>query len=416
MESYRNGVMYLDHVSLEMLAEQYGTPLYVYSKRKIEKNVRMIQQGLQSSQHLMCFPLRANQSLGILSIFKQLGTGFVVGTVEELRKVLKLGADPQKITVSGVGKTKELISQAIANNVYCIHAESWQELERIEQLGREGNKVVPVGVRINPEVDAHVHPNLATALPGSRYGFPLREAESACMRVFASRSMELLGVKYHLGSQVLVFEPFLEALEKIMDVVDKLDSKGVTMKHVDVGGGIGVPRRHTDDVPGLDSWIRRIAEPIERRGLRVVCEPGRCVILDAGLLLTRVEYIKKAAGRNYLIVDASLSELVTPALYDSYHEIRSVSEGVGQRPQRYDVVGPGTGPAETFGVARYLPMMEQGALLAILTTGAYGSCLSSNFASRNLVMEIVVDGPAYAIIRERQTLEQQVANERFFKD
>ncbi|KAK8776121.1 diaminopimelate decarboxylase-like [Amblyomma americanum] len=415
MESYRNGVLHVDHVSLASLADRYQTPFYVYSKRKIEENLRTVLEGLKYPQHIICYPVRSNYSLGIISIFKQLGTGFVVSNVEELRRVLKIGGDPKKVVLAGPGKTRAAISQAIANDVLCIHAESWQELERIEEIARASNKVVPVGIRVNPEVDARAHPHLATSMVESKYGFPLQEAEDACVRVHLSRFMELVGVKYHLGSQVLVFEPFVEASDKIVGLVDSLKGKGIVLKHVDIGGGIGVPLRVNDDVPGPVAWIRHLTEPVEKRELRVICEPGRLLISNAAVLVTRVEYVKKTASKNYLIVDAGLSDLVTPVLCESYHDIRNVRDGPTKRTELYDIVGPGSGPAETFGLGRYLPATEQGDVLAILTVGAYGFCMSSNFASRNHAMEIVVDGPTYAIIRERQTLEQQVVNERFFK-
>lgn len=415
MESYRNGILHVDHVSLASLADRYQTPFYVYSKRKIEENVRTVLEGLQSPQHIICYPVRANYSLGIISIFKQLGTGFVVSNVEELRRVLKIGGDPKKVVFAGPGKSRAAISQAIANDVLCIHAESWQELDRIEEIARASDKVAPVGIRVNPEVDARAHPHLATSLVDSKYGFPLQEAEDACMRVHLSTSMELVGIKYHLGSQVIVFQPFLEASDKIVALVDRLKGKGIVLKHVDIGGGIGVPLLVSDDVPGPVAWVRHLTEPIEKRQLLAICEPGRLLMANTAVLLTRVEYVKKTASKNYLIVDAGLSDMVTPMLCDSYHDIRNVRDGPSKRLELYDIVGPGSGPAEYFGLGRHLPATEQGDFLAILTVGAYGFCMSSNFASRNHVMEIVVDGPTYAVIRERQTLEQQVVNEKFFK-
>lgn len=415
MDTYRHGVLHMDHVSLENLVASFHTPFYVYSKRRIEENVRSIQEGLHYSNNLLCYSVNANYSLGILNVFAHLGTGFEVASLEELERVIKVGGDAQKIVLSGPGKSMECIMAAITHNIYCIHAESWQELDRIEVIARTKQKVVPVGIRVNPVIDAGVHAYLAVGHEDSKFGFSSSEAESAFVRVHKSQFMKIIGISYHVGSQILAIEPFLVASRTILKIVDNLKAKGVTLLHVDIGGGFGVPHRQTDDIPCLASWVRQIAAPFEKRGLRVLCEPGRGTIADAGVLITRVEYVKKNGDKTFLIVDAGMNDFMRPALYGAYHEVKAVREGVGNRSEKYDIVGPICECGDFFAKGRCLPQTAQGDVLAIMTAGAYGFAMSSNYNSRNQLREVLVDGPKVYVIREPQTLEQQIVNERLVK-
>ncbi|CAN7992875.1 unnamed protein product [Ixodes hexagonus] len=412
MDSYRNGRLFLDHVSLDDLASKYQTPFYAYSKRRIEKNVRRVQEALDSANHLFCYPLEINFSLGILKILCQLGAGFSARNSEELQRVLKVGGDTRKIIFAGPGKSRESIAAAIAHNVYCIHAESWQELERIEEMAREAKKVTPVGLRINPEVEAGAHPYLAYGATGSKFGLSFQEVMGAFRRVSTSPFMEVTGIGYDVGSQILTLDPFLEASAKIMTLVDRLKGEGILMKHVDVGGGTGVPYMRTGDMPSLMTWIRHVSIPVQKRGIRVICEPGRSTLADVGVLVTRVEYVKNSGGKRFLVVDAGMNDFIRTPMYGSQHTIKTVREGVGARTERYDVVGPISECADFFARGREPPATSQGDLLAIVDVGAYGFAMSSNYNSRNLLPENLVDGPNEMLIRKRQTLEQQIENER----
>lgn len=411
MAVYTRGTLHVEEVPLEALASQYATPFYVYSKHKILSNLRRIQEGLLYSSHLVCYPVKANFNQGILSMLKRNGIGFDVASTEELQRLLFLGADPQKIVFSGPGKSKQDIAAAISEKVYCIHAESWQEVERIEEMSRSAEAVPVVGIRVNPDVDSKSHPHVATGVGGSKFGFPMEEAVEAFTRIRNSPFLEVGGVHYHIGSQVLSLQPFLRASEQVAALVEELYGKRIKLRHVDVGGGIGVPYRPTDVAPDLTLWLRMIAQPYEAQDLRVICEPGRALVAESGILLTRVEYVKKVRGKTYIICDAGMNDFIRPALYDAFHEVKPLLEGYGKPTAQYDIVGPICECADFIGKERTLPVCKQGDVLAVMNVGAYGSCMASNYNSRNLPLEILVDGKKSAAIRNKQTIEQQIANE-----
>ncbi|UYV82925.1 lysA [Cordylochernes scorpioides] len=382
------------------LASRYGTPSYVYSQAGILANLAAYKRGLDSSSSLLCFPVKSNGTLAILDLLHRNGSGFDVASLYELKKALYIGALPENIVFTGVGKSTEELKEGLDVGILAFHIESWQELDRLEESGT-CYKTVPVSIRVNPAVTANTHPYVATGDKNQKFGVPYDEVEEMFQRIKASSNLEAKGIAYHVGSQILNLEPFLEARDKILKIVDSLRNKGITLEYVDVGGGIGIPYQDEDPRPDVENWVREIVRPIVDRRMRVIMEPGRSVLAEAGVLLTRVEYVKPGAEDGF-------TELLRPCLYGSRHTILPINPRSNGPLRRYNVVGPVCEASDFLALDWYSGPVEEGDVLAVKAVGAYGSAMASNFSARPRAPEIMVRGDKSFMIRTRETFDQLI--------
>jgi diaminopimelate decarboxylase len=404
------GELTLDGVALADIARRFGTPSYVYSRSMIEGAFREFDEGLAGVDHLVCYAVKANSNLAILDALARLGAGFDIVSGGELARVLAAGGRADRVIFSGVGKSTAEIRAALAAGIKCFNVESEPELERLDALAGEAGKRAPVSLRINPDVDARTHPYISTGLAGNKFGIPYDRALEVYRRAQGLAHVEIAGIDCHIGSQILETAPLDEALERVMALASQLTAEGIGLRHVDLGGGFGI--RYRDETPpDIGAYCRRLAKSLAGRGLEVLLEPGRAVVGPAGVLLTKVEYLKTDKAKRFAVVDASMSELLRPALYQAWHEIVPVSAGAPREEARYDVVGPVCESSDVLGVDRSLAVAA-GDLLAILSAGAYGMAMSSNYNSRPRPCEILVDRGRAVEVRARDTTESLFALER----
>jgi diaminopimelate decarboxylase len=403
------GELALDGVSLSEVARRFGTPCYVYSRSMIEAAYREFDAGLAEVDHLVCYAVKANSSLAILDALARLGAGFDIVSGGELARVLAAGGRADRVIFSGVGKSEAEIRQALAARIHCFNVESEPELERLDALAGEARLRAPVSLRINPDVDAKTHPYISTGLAANKFGIPHGRARDAYRRAAAMRNIEIAGIGCHIGSQILETSPLDEALERVLELVRTLQADGIGLRHLDLGGGFGI--RYRDEQPmDIGAYCRRLAGRLKDGGLRVMLEPGRAIVGPAGVLLTRVEYLKLDKAKRFAVVDASMSELIRPALYHSWHDIVPVAGRSGP-PQAYDVVGPVCESSDVLGTDRALAI-EAGDLLAILSVGAYGMSMASNYNSRPRPAEVLVDAGGAREIRAREDVAALFALEK----
>jgi diaminopimelate decarboxylase len=400
----------LDGVALADIARRFGTPCYVYSRSMIESAFREFDQGLAGVEHLVCYAVKANSNLAILDALARLGAGFDIVSGGELARVLAAGGRADRIIFSGVGKSAAEIRAALAAGIKCFNVESEPELDRLDALAGEAGKRAPISLRINPDVDARTHPYISTGLAGNKFGIPYGRALEVYRHAARLANVRITGIDCHIGSQILETAPLDEALERVMALVSQLTAEGIALAHVDLGGGFGI--RYRDETPpDIPAYCRRLANSLAGRGFEVLLEPGRAVVGSAGLLLTKIEYLKTDKAKRFAVVDASMSELIRPALYQAWHDIVPVSERARLAPARYDVVGPVCESADVLGVDRDLALAE-GDLLAILSAGAYGMAMSSNYNSRPRPCEILIDRGHAVEVRARDSVESLFASER----
>jgi diaminopimelate decarboxylase len=404
-----DGHLHLEGVALETLAKRFGTPLYVYSRQALESAYQDYAQAFAAIPHLICYAVKANSSLAILNVFARLGAGFDIVSGGELARVLAAGGDPGKVVFSGVGKTVDEMRAALEAGILCFNVESVSELHRLNRVAGELGRVAPVSFRVNPDVDPKTHPYISTGLKENKFGVPIAEA-AALYRLAASLpNLKITGIDCHIGSQLTDLSPLADAADRVLALVDTLAAEGIVLDHIDLGGGVGI--RYRDETPpDLAAYGRTLAARFAGRSERLLLEPGRSLVGNAGLLLTRVEYLKPGEDRNFAIVDAAMNDLMRPALYEAYHAIVAVSE----RPtptQRYDIVGPICETGDFLGFARDLAI-EEGDLLALLSAGAYGMSMASNYNSRPRAAEILIDKNKIFLIRERETQDRLMAGER----
>jgi diaminopimelate decarboxylase len=403
------GELSLDGVSLEAIAREFGTPCYVYSRASIEAAFREFDEGLAGSDHLVCYAVKANSTLAILDVLQRLGAGFDIVSGGELARVLAAGGRADRVLFSGVGKSEAEIRAALAAGIKCFNVESEPELERLDAIARSMGRVAPVSLRINPDVDARTHPYISTGMAGNKFGIPHGRALEVYRRASKLPGLRVTGIDCHIGSQILESSPLDEALDRVLDLAARLEQEGIRLEHIDLGGGIGI--RYRDETTlDVRAYASRLASRLEGRGYQVLLEPGRAIVGAAGVLLTRVEYLKLDKARRFAVVDASMSELIRPALYDAWHEIVAVRER-DAAPARYDVVGPVCESSDVLGTDRDLAV-EAGDLLAILSAGAYGMAMSSNYNSRPRPAEVMVDRGRAVLIRERESIESLFALEK----
>ncbi len=407
--AYKNGQMYAEQVPLVNIAKEFGTPTYVYSKNYIAQQFNNYKQALEGTEHLVCFAVKANSNIAVLNVLATLGAGFDIVSRGELERVLAAGGKADKIVFSGVGKTIDDIRRALEVGVYCFNIESTNELARIQKIATGMGKIAPISLRINPDVDAQTHPYISTGLKENKFGIDINEAEQIYQAAATHKNLQIKGIDCHIGSQLTSLEPFLDALDRLLHLTDKLASKGIQIEHLDLGGGLGVC--YSDEHPPLASdYIKAVRDRLANRKLAIIFEPGRYIVANAGVLITQVEYLKHTTHKNFAIVDAAMNDLIRPALYEAWMDIKPVI--TQQAPTiLYDVVGPVCETSDFLGKNRALSINE-GDLLAICSAGAYGFAMSSNYNSRGRAAEVMVDGHEAFLVRQRETLTSLYANEQ----
>ena len=406
--SYRDGQLFAEGVALPALAQRFGTPTYVYSRAHIEAQYRAYADALEGMPHLVCFAVKANSNLGVLNVLARLGAGFDIVSRGELERVLAAGGEPGRIVFSGVGKTRDDMRRALEVGVHCFNVESTDELERLQQVAAELGMKAPVSLRVNPDVDAGTHPYISTGLKENKFGIDIDNAEAVYARAAELPNLEVVGVDCHIGSQLTSLPPFLDALDRLLALIDRLATRGIQIRHLDLGGGLGV--RYRDEQPPLaGDYIQAVRQRIEGRGLALVFEPGRSIVANAGLLLTRVEYLKHTAHKDFAIVDAAMNDLISPALYQAWMNVVAVQPHEGDT-RRYDIVGPICETGDFLAKDRELALAE-GDLLAVCSAGAYGFVMSSNYNTRGRAAEVLVDGDQAFEVRRRESVQELYAGE-----
>jgi len=411
--AYRDGRLQVESVPVTEIADRVGTPFYVYSRAHLETRWRAFDAAFGNRTHLVCYAVKANSNLAILNVLARLGSGFDIVSVGELERVLTAGGNPGQVVFSGVGKGVHEMERALDAGIGCFNVESEAELVCLnEAAGRLGHRA-PVSLRINPDVDARTHPYISTGLKDNKFGIPMGHARAAYHVAMALPHLRVIGVDCHIGSQLTKLTPFVDALERILVLVDELLADGVPLQHLDLGGGLGI--RYRDEQPPtpteyVTTLLRTLDAHGERyRGLKIMIEPGRAIVGNAGLLVTRVQYLKHSDAKNFAIVDAAMNDLMRPALYDAWQDIIPVVQSADHR-QRYDVVGPVCESGDFLGHDRDLHL-QAGDLLAVCSAGAYGSSMSSNYNTRPRVPEVLVDGNRFHVVRRRETLEELLSPE-----
>ena len=406
---YHGTELFVESVSLDKISQEFGSPCYVYSRAALTNAYREMDAAFSERNHLICYAVNANSRLAILDLFTRLGSGFDIVSEGELRRVLKVGGDPQKIVFSGVGKSSDEMRAALLANILCFNVESEAELILLNQVAKEMDIIAPVSMRVNPDVDAKTHPYISTGLKENKFGVPFNEAEKLYFSGENLTNIRMTGLDFHIGSQLTELAPFSEACEKVLVLLDRLEDKNLKIEHLDFGGGLGI-RYSEENPPSIQNYIAALCEDLGDRAQRILVEPGRSLVGNAGLLLTRVEYLKHTSHRDFAIVDAAMNDLIRPALYDAYHEILPITMN-GRDTKNYQIVGPVCETGDFLGHNRSLAL-SQGDLLAVMSAGAYGMSMSSNYNSRPRVAEVMVDGDSIHLIRERESIEQLFSNER----
>ena len=405
----REGALWIEDLPLAEIAARFGTPTYVYSKAALEAAFGAWQQALAGRRALVCYAVKANSNLGILSVFARIGAGFDIVSGGELARVLAAGGQADKVVFSGVGKTRAEMRQALEAGIRCFNVESAAELEHLNAVAGELGKRAQIALRVNPDVDPKTHPYISTGLKGNKFGVAFADAFALYRRAAALPNLRISGVACHIGSQLLDPAPMAEAAQKLRDLVDRLATEGIVLAHIDLGGGLGI--RYRDETPpAVADYLAPLLAVFEGRSEELCFEPGRSLVGNAGLLLTRIEYLKPGETKNFAIVDAAMNDLARPALYDAWHEVVEVNPHAGAAVE-YDIVGPICESGDFLARARTLAVTE-GDLLAILSAGAYGMTMSSNYNTRPRAAEVIVDGDQAHAVRQRETVTELFAAER----
>jgi diaminopimelate decarboxylase len=409
--AYRGGVLCVEEVSLEEIARRYGTPCYVYSRADIERNYGAFARALAGRPALVAYSVKANSNLSVLALMARLGAGFDIVSGGELARVLAAGGDPRKVVFSGVGKTEAEIEQALGAGILCLNLESEAELERVDAIAARLGVRAPIAFRVNPDVDAKTHPYISTGLKQSKFGVAYGDAERLCRDAARRRNVELIGIGCHIGSQLTSAAPFIDAAARILALTERLQGAGIGISHIDLGGGFGI--RYKDESPAsIGEFLDGVLGVLAGRKETLIVDPGRAIVGEAGTLLTRIEYVKPGESKNFVVVDAAMNDLIRPALYDAWHEVRQVREVESDAAAGvYDIVGPVCESADFLARERKLAV-RPGSLLAVMSAGAYGMVMSSNYNTRPRPAEVMVTGASASLIRERERVEQLFAAER----
>ena len=411
--NYKNDELYAEDVAVADLAKEFSTPCYIYSRATLERHWHAFDDAFGNQPHLVCYAVKANSNIGILSLFAKLGSGFDVVSLGEMERVLRAGGDPAKIVFSGVGKKSSEMQRALELDIHCFNVESEAELDRLNQVAASMNKVAPVSIRVNPDVDAKTHPYISTGLKDNKFGISYESAEVVYEKAAAMCHLNVIGIDCHIGSQLTEVEPFIDALDRVLALADKLKAKGIEIKHLDIGGGLGV--RYKDETPPLPSdYTKSLFANNKLRDYEIIIEPGRAIAANAGILVTEVEYLKHNEDKNFAIVDAAMNDLIRPALYQAWQAIIPVNKEATAETQCYDIVGPICETGDFLGKERDLAI-QAGDLLAVRSSGAYGFTMSSNYNSRPRVAELLVDGKDVHVIRQRETVDDLMMGESIIK-
>ena len=406
---YQRSELYAEAVPLSRIAEQYGTPCYVYSRAALTGAYRALDAAFGARDHLICYAVKANSNLAILNLLARLGSGFDIVSGGELVRVLAAGGDPRRIVFSGVGKSEDEMRRALAAGIHCFNVESASELTRLDRIAGETGSTAPISLRVNPDVDPGTHPYIATGLRQNKFGVPYAEALALYRSARTMAHVRITGIDCHIGSQLTDVAPFAAALQRVLLLADRLEGEGLSISHVDIGGGLGIRYQAEDDPPTMEAYAAALLECLGNRPYRLLIEPGRALVGNAGVLLTRVEYLKTGTESNFAVVDAAMNDLMRPALYDAWHDVRPVRADSGVS-RRYEIVGPVCESGDFLAHDRLLAVSE-GDLLAIMSAGAYGMTMSSNYNTRPRAAEIMVDGGNTYLIRERETISELMTRE-----
>ena len=406
---YHSGVLHAEGVSLIDIADQYGTPAYIYSRKTIESNWEELDIALTKFNHLVCYAVKANSNIAVLNLLAKIGSGFDIVSKGELQRVIKAGGDPANVVFSGVGKSTDEVKFALEQNIKCFNVESESELVRINSIASELDVQAAVSLRVNPDVDAETHPYISTGLKENKFGIAFDSARDIYQQAAAMQNINVVGIDCHIGSQLINLAPFEDAFNRISGLIEELKQLGIELKHIDIGGGIGIVYQD-ETPPSIDQYIEIISNTLAQHDLEIIIEPGRSIVGNAGILLTRVEYLKTTPEHNFAVVDAAMNDLIRPALYSGWHDIKRVIEASNAEELFYDVVGPVCETADFLGKGRKLKL-EQDDLLATFSAGAYGFTMASNYNSRPRVVELLVDGNQIHEIRKRESIEDLMQGE-----
>ncbi len=407
---YRDGSLYAENVPVSDIAATHGTPCYIYSRAALESAFGEYQHALEGCEHLICYAVKADSNLAVLNVLARLGAGFDIVSGGELERVIAAGGDPAKIVFSGVGKKSDEMVRALELGIHCFNLESAAELEVLNRVAGELGLMAPISVRVNPDVDARTHPYISTGLRENKFGVTADEALRVYQRAAALNHVQVVGMDCHIGSQLTEISPFIDALHRLLALIDTLAELGIAIRHLDLGGGLGV-RYRDEQPPSIAEFIAAVRRELGGRDIKLLIEPGRSIAANAGVLVTQVEYLKPTPEHNFALVDAAMNDMIRPALYQAWLDIQPVRHNAGGTAARWDVVGPVCETGDFLGKDRELTL-AQGDLLAIFGAGAYGFTMSSNYNSRGRAPEIMVDGDSVHLIRERETIADMMRSER----
>jgi len=406
---YQQGALFCESVAIADLAREYGTPLYVYSRATLERHWHAFDRALADHEHLVCYAVKANSNLAVLNLLARLGSGFDIVSGGELRRVLAAGGEPARIVFSGVGKQVEEIEAALEADILCFNVESAPELDLLQEIAARKGQTARVSFRVNPDVDAKTHPYISTGLKENKFGIAFGEAEAVYRKAAQLEHIEIIGMDCHIGSQLTEMSPYIDALDRLLGLIERLADAGIAIRHLDLGGGLGI--RYREETPPLPAdWASALRERLAGFDGTVVIEPGRAIAGNAGILVTRVDYLKHGADKNFAVVDAAMNDLIRPSLYGAWQEIIRVVEASDAPEKTYDVVGAICESSDFLGKERAL-RLQQGDLLAIRSSGAYGFGMASNYNSRRRAAEVMVDGEQHYCVRAREEYDDLLRGE-----
>jgi diaminopimelate decarboxylase len=406
---YHKNELHIEKVPLSKIAEHFGTPCYVYSRAALENNWQAFDDAFGETPHRICYAVKANSTLAVLNIFAQKNSGFDIVSRGELERVIAAGGDPNNTVFSGVGKQINEIEFALNKEIACFNVESIPELERIRDIAKRLGKIARIALRINPNIDARTHPYIATGLYENKFGIDVQEILSLIKKIKKMPNIHLIGIACHIGSQLTELDPFLEAAKHLIDLTNQVNAEDIQLKQINIGGGLGVCYQH-ENPPAITEYAAALKEQLAHSALEIILEPGRAIVANAGILLTRIEYLKRSSHKNFAIVDAGMNDLIRPALYDAWHDIIPIKLRPDLPEETYDVVGPVCESADFLGKNRKLAL-EQNTLLAVCSAGAYGFGMSSNYNSRPRAAEVMIEGNKIHLIRQRESVNDLFSNE-----
>lgn len=402
---YKNDRLYAENLPVQQLAEQFGTPLYVYSRATLERHWRAFDSALGEHPHLICFAVKSCSNIGVLSVMAKLGSGFDIVSQGELERVLAAGGDPSKVVFSGVAKSREEIMRGLEVGIRCFNVESLSELKHINLIAGEMGKIAPISLRVNPDVDAHTHPYISTGLKENKFGISADEARAAYQFAATLPNVKITGMDCHIGSQLTELQPFLDATDRLILLMEQLKQDGIKLQHLDLGGGLGVTY-HAETAPHPSDYAKALLEKLKNyQELEIILEPGRAISANAGILVAKVQYLKSNENRNFAITDTGMNDMIRPALYEAYMNIIEVDRTLVREKAVYDVVGPVCETSDFLGKQRELAIAE-GDFIAQRSAGAYGASMSSNYNSRPRTAEVLVDGEQAYLIRRRESVRE----------